>query len=243
MDKIVLQNRSGENSTEIPVIGYTTEPPLLWEQYDDYTLVQILPLSVWNTFYDRIDSAEADSYMRILTFDDGNLNKDMAVIQEILESDYTIEIHNRVQDLVTDEQMWQGLNFFMSAGCGLLAMIGAANIFSYTLGFIYQRKREFAQYLSIGVTPREIKKILWIEALIIAGKPMLLTLPLTALFMAVMIKASYMKISQFLSVAPVLPILIYIAAVFTFVGIAYYIGGKRLMRIDLGEILRNDAMS
>lgn len=239
-DKIRLRNRDGEKSAEVPVIGYTAVEPVLWEQYEDYTLVQILPLSVWNTISETVESVDADTRLRILAFDDTKLNEVMAEIQKMLEHQYTVEIHNRVQDLAADEQMWSGLYFFMSSGCVLLAVIGIANIFSHTLGFVCQRKREFAQYLSVGVTPKGIEKILWIEALAIAGKPILVTLPLTVLSMIFIIKASYMEINQFFPVAPVLPMLAYMAAIFLFVGLAYYLGGKRLLQSDLSEMLRND---
>lgn len=85
-----------------------------------------------------------------------------------------------------------------------------------------------------------MRGILWKEAALTAGKPIAATLPLTAAAMAAIIKASHMEIRQFLPVAPVLPILIYIAALFFFVGLAYYLGGRRLLRGDLSETLRND---
>lgn len=239
---VSLQNKSGEGLIEVPVIGYTAIEPALWEQYEDYAFVQILPLSFWNTFSDRMESVEADSYLRVLTFDDTDLKEDMAAITDLLGRHHRIEIRNRIQDLETDEQLWQGIYIFMSGGCILLAIIGIANIFSHTMGFVYQRKREFAQYLSIGATPKDMRGILWKEAALTAGKPIAATLPLTAAAMAAIIKASHMEIRQFLPVAPVLPILIYIAALFFFVGLAYYLGGRRLLRGDLSEALRNDTI-
>ena len=42
--------------------------------------------------------------------------------------------------------------------CVLLAVIGIGNVFSNTLGFVRQRKREFARYLSVGLTPEGMKR-------------------------------------------------------------------------------------
>ena len=53
------------------------------------------------------------------------------------------------------------------------------------LGFIQQRKREFVQYMSIGMTEANIRKMFSIEALVIAGRPLLITLPLTVVFVIV----------------------------------------------------------
>lgn len=83
------------------------------------------------------------------------------------------------------------------AFCFLLAVIGIANVFSNTLGFIRQRKREFARYISVGMTPKGMRKMFCIEALVIAGRPILITLPLTAVFVGFMITASYLNPQEF----------------------------------------------
>lgn len=239
-DVLTLQNRDGSPIAELPVISYTEKEPVLWEQYDNYSLVQVLPLSVWNTFSEKVADVEPDTVLRILNNDDTALDKEMAKAAEILAPYHTVEIHNRVRDLAEDNKKWQGLIAIMSAGCLLLAMIGIANIFTHTFGFLRQRKREFAQYLSVGVTPKGLRKILLIEALSIAGKPVLITLPLTIAADLLMIKASYLEISTFLPVAPVRPLLAYIAAIFFFVGLAYYLGGRRILNCNLSEALRTE---
>ena len=86
----------------------------------------------------------------------------------------------------------------IGAFCALLALIGIANVFSNTLGFVRQRKREFARYLSVGMTPAGMRKMFFVEALVIAGRPALITLPLTALFAGFMIQASYLDPAEFL---------------------------------------------
>ena len=124
----------------------------------------------------------------------------------------------------------------------MLAAIGAANVFSNTLGFVRQRKREFAQYMSIGLTPKGMWKILGIEALAVAGKPLLITLPCTVAFVQYALWASCLDPLVFWAQAPVVPILIFAAAVVLFVALAYYIGGRLLLQCDLSEVLRNDAL-
>ena len=81
-----------------------------------------------------------------------------------------------------------------------------------------------------------------IEAFVIAGKPLLVTLPLTVLFVQFAVTASYLDPMVFWAEAPILPISVFAAAIVFFVALAYYIGGKRLLRCDLNETLRNDAL-
>ena len=112
-------------------------------------------------------------------------------------------------------------------------------MFSNTLGFLRQRKREFAQYISIGMTPAGIRKIFCIEAAVIAGRPILITIPLTVAAVGVMIKASYLDPMEFIAKAPVLAFCLIMAG---FVALAYYLGGKKVMKCSLSEALRDDTL-
>lgn len=234
-----------EKTVEIPVLSYTQKAPALREEYDNYALVHFIPLTMWNKTLGDVCETESDSYIRILSNGTANLEDLNGLEQEIVQlisEQYDIESENRIQERLSNERLIQGMVMILGAFCVLLAMIGIANVFSNTLGFLRQRKREFARYMSIGMTPREIKKMFHIEAFVIAGKPLLITLPFTVLFVQFAVTASYLDPVVFWSEAPVLPILIFAAAIVFFVSLAYYIGGKRLLQCNLNETLRNDAL-
>ena len=234
-----------DKTVEIPVLSYTQTVPALREEYDDYALVHFIPLTMWNKTLGKVCEAESDSYIRILSNKTANLADLNALEQEIVRlvsEQYEIESENRVQERLSNDSLIQGMVMILGAFCVLLAVIGIANVFSNTLGFLRQRKREFAQYMSIGLTPQEMRKMFCIEAFVIAGKPLLITLPLTVLFVQFAVTASYLEPMVFWSEAPILPILIFAAAIVSFVALAYYIGGKRLLQCDLNETLRNDAL-
>lgn len=230
---------------EIPILCYTQTTPTLREEYDNNTLVHFVPLTMWNKTLGEACEAESDSYIRILSNKTANLADLNDLEQEIVRlvsEQYEIESENRMQERLSNDSLIQGMVMILGAFCVLLAFIGIANVFSNTLGFLRQRKREFAQYMSIGLTPQEMRKMFCIEAFVIAGKPLLITLPLTILFVQFAVTASYLDPMVFWSEAPILPVLIFAAAIVLFVALAYYIGGKRLMQCDLNETLRNDAL-
>ena len=234
-----------DKTVKIPVLSYTQKSPTLREEYDNYALVHFIPLAMWNKTLGEVFEAEADSYIRILSNGLANLTDLNSLEQEIVRfipKRYEIESENRVQERLSNDSLIQGMVMILGAFCVLLAVIGIANVFSNTLGFLRQRKREFAQYMSIGLTPQEMRKMFCIEAFVIAGKPLLITLPLTVLFVQFAVTASYLEPMVFWSEAPILPILIFAAAIVSFVALAYYIGGKRLLQCDLNETLRNDAL-
>lgn len=245
-NSIILQNAERtESAVEIPVLAYTQEVPVLREEYDNYSLVQFIPLSVWNQISTQIGNTEADTYIRILDEDRVNLtelNELQTKISQILQRDYMVEIENRIQEKITDDNMRNGAMLIWGAFCFLLAVIGIANVFSNTLGFIHQRKREFARYISVGMTPKSMRKMFCIEALVIASRPILITLPVTIVLVGFMITASYLNPQEFLLKVPIIPTVLFMIANFGFVALAYYIGGKRILKCNLLDALRNDSM-
>lgn len=241
----VLLYTEEETLVEVPVLSYTQDLPLLREEYENYSLVQFMPLSLWKGMADQWSGLQENTYIRLLGRQGIGLAECRELEQEVtglLEASYDVESENLIQERISNEEMIRGAEMILGAFCALLAMIGIANVFSNTLGFLRQRKREFAQYLSVGMTPENMKKMFFIEAIVIAGRPILITLPLTAAVVAGMIFASHLEPGVFIREAPILPILVFALLILAFVALAYYIGGKRILHCDLGEILKDDTM-
>lgn len=243
---ITLQNPEPASDTvTLPVLGCTQEPPVLREEYDNYALVQFLSLSTWKQIKDVIGNAEPDLSIRVLAEKDRTLTELNTIeteLTDILENTFTFEMENRIQEKTDNDTMLSGYKIMIGSLCALLALIGIANVFSNTLGFIRQRKREFARYMSIGMTPDRMRKMFCIEALVIAGRPILITLPVTGLSAGLMITASYLNPMEFLASAPIVPILLFLAAISGFVALAYYLGGRQILKCNLAEALQSDDM-
>ncbi len=242
----ILYGRGQEEKTlEIPVLAYVQELPVLREEYEDYALVHFVSLSMWKGMKESLGEAEPDSYVRILS--DGSksltdLNRLEKTALDYMRAEYEVQSENRIQEKMDNARMIQGMKVIMGGFCVLLALIGIANVFSNTLGFLRQRKREFAMYMSVGLTPSSMRKIFCIEAFVTAGRPILITLPLTAAFIQFAAAASFLEPEIFWREAPVVPVLVFAAVIAGFAALAYYIGGKRLLQCDLNEALRNDTM-
>ncbi|MCH5343776.1 MAG: ABC transporter permease [Acetatifactor sp.] len=245
---VLRQAGQEEITAEVPVLAYTREVPVLREAYgelDHYVLVHFLPVSVWREIEGQIGGTESDSYIRVLAEDGATLeelNELETMILGLISSKYETESENRIQEKLDNDEMIQGMMTILGGFCVLLAIIGLGNVFSNTLGFVQQRRREFARYLSVGLTPSGIRKMFCLEALVIAGRPVLITLPVTAVALGLMIRASYLEPTVFLREAPILPVAIFLLAIFGFVALAYYLGGRKLFRCDLSEVLRDDTL-
>ena len=119
----------------------------------------------------------------------------------------------------------------------ILTCIGLANIFASTLGQIHQRKREFARYFAVGLTPKGAAKILAWEAAIVALRPILLTIVINIPLMAWMLDAGGITAGDF--IAKRLPL---VPAILLFVALAYYLGGKKICDMNLVEAIKDDTL-
>lgn len=237
-----------EEEAELPVLTYTQEVPRLREEYatlDYYELVHFMPLSLWEKNKEQIAGAGEDTYIRVLCREGvtaWELNELQRQIDAVTAGRYRIESENRIRSYEENDQKLQGMMAVFGGFCVLLAVIGISNMFSNTLGFVRLRKREIARYLSVGMKPQEIRKMFGIEALVIAGRPVLLTLPVAALAVGAMLKASYVDPAEFLEEAPFRPIAVFFLAVWASVGFSYYLGWRGVRKINLTEVLRDDTM-
>ncbi len=235
-------------SVEIPVLSYTEKVPVLREEYatiDYYELVHFMPVSLWKEIKGQIGGSEEDTYICMLGRENvtaEELDALQGQVDSLIAGNYKTESENRIQEAEVNDKQIQGMMTIFGGFCVLLAMIGIGNVFSNTLGFVRQRKREFARYMSVGMTQGEIKKMFCVEALTIAGRPILITLPLAVVTVGYMLKISYVEVETFLAEAPFIPILIFMLAIWGIVAFAYYLGWRNIRKINLAEVLRDDTM-
>ena len=259
--KTTVLRCSGNESAaaEIPVLGYAEELPVMQEEYqtlDYYEMIHVLPASLWAGIEEQIGGTEEDTSIRVLAGDNaGNaytvipeeegptlerLNRLEAEVVQAVGEGFEIETENRVEDKNASDAANDAIRAILGGFCILLAVIGVGNVFSNTLSFTWQRRREAARYLSVGMTPGQLWKMFCVEALVLAGRPVLISIPLLLACSMLFMRAAYLDPALLLPRAPVLPILAFALAIFGFVGLAYYLGGRRLMRMNLAEALRDE---
>ncbi len=236
-------------TAELPILAYTQEVPRLREEYatlDYYELVHFLPLSLWEAYREQIaGTEEEDTYIRVLGREGvtvGELNDLQRKIDAVAAGRYQIESENRIRSYEENDTKMQGMMTIFGGFCVLLAVIGVSNMFSNTLGFVRQRKREIARYLSVGMKPQEIRKMFCIEAFVIVGKSVLFMLPVAVLVVGAMLRASFMDPAEFMAEAPFRPIITFVLAVWAAVGFSYYLGWRKVRGLNLTAVLRDDTM-
>ena len=245
-DTAVLYKYGQEEAVTVPVTAYACQTPVLREQFgveDPHELVHFLPASLWEKIGETLGETETDLTIRVLAEEGASMETLDSLEEEIngLLEGYETESENRLRAKLESDRAYDALMTLFGSFCALLALFGISSVFLNTLSFVRQRRREVARYLSVGMTPCSVGKMFFVEALVLAGRPALITLPLAALIVAWFLKTSYLDAGLFIRHAPVVPVLLFLTAIFAFVGLAYYLGARKLLRCSLTELLRDES--
>lgn len=229
-------------SEEVPVsiTAFTNSLPNIRESFEQYSLSLVIPQSLYHTFADKFSYSESYYNIHIISDDKDELIQEQ--IHALMQADDKYLLESRSVKENAETSMRTGLKIVIGCLSGLLACIGIANVFSATLGQIYQRKKEFARYLSIGLSPTGMKKILFAEALLICLRPVTFSFIINIPLVIWGLNMADISINEFIKQAPCIPIMIFTMFVLIFVGIAYYIGGRKICNSNLADILRDETM-
>ena len=237
-DKEILLNLEG---TTIPVTGFANELPVLRESLEQYSLSLVMSESYYDSLGFNLDADE--SFYTIKVEDRNQYDGIKEELQQLLlaHPDYAFE--GRIEEYENELEIQKGLRMLIYAFTGLLTCIGLANIFASTLGQIHQRKREFARYFAVGLIPKGAAKILIWEAAIVALRPIFFTIVINIPLMAIMLNAGGITAQEFVAKRlPLIPAIILFVAVIGFVGLAYYLGGKKICNMNLVDVIKDDTL-
>ena len=238
-DKEILLNLEG---TIIPVTDFAKELPVLRESLEQYALSLVMSESYYNSLGFNVDTDE--TFYTIKVEDENRYGVVKEELQKLLLAypDYVFE--GRIEEYENELEIQKGLRMLIYAFTGLLTCIGLANIFASTLGQIYQRKREFARYFAVGMSPKGAAKIMAWEAVIVALRPILFTVIINIPLMAIMLNAGGIEAQEFIAKRlPLVPAITLFVAVIGFVGLAYYFSGKKICNMNLVDVIKDDTLS
>ena len=83
----------------------------------------------------------------------------------------------------------------------------------------------------------------FVEALVITGRPILITFPLAVIFVMFTARAGFLNPMEVFREIPAAMIAGFYLAVFAFVFLAYYIGGRKVHTCNLVGSLSDDTMA
>lgn len=219
----------------VKVVAYSTRIPNLREEYNYYSLVQIMSHSSFDIVQQDFDVSE---YYKIIITPGGDFKKAANSLSHIISrKEYAYEIENRQEEEEYNKLARNGWNIVMGTLCLLFAIIGIANIFVNTLGDIHQRRRQYVRYTSIGLTHYQMIKMLLIEALLVCLKPIIIIIPIDLLFVLFANMAQY---DGFINVMPIKPVVTLAFVIVLSTGIAYWLLERRIFKADILDNIKNN---
>lgn len=183
------------------------------------------------------DSSQGISYPRI--------QKATADMKEILDKYYGSGDY-LISDLAEEQEMREKANSVMNKIViflsGLLALIGLSNVWSSISGNLRQRSREFAMLKSVGLSPAQLWRMLFLEGLTLGLKPLLYSLPFQIAILAAFLNINEVTAAEYLPYAPFAPVLGYTLLVLLAIIGAYFVSGKRIQRETIITALKDDTI-
>lgn len=225
--------------SSVRVAAATDTLPELKEEYPNYSLILVMPEYANSDITSFMDPS---SYYSIKANSDDRVTEVENAIKEQLGSETNYILENRLVKEQNNNSIRNAYKTVIGALAGLLACIGLANVFSNSLGHIYQRKKEFARYLSLGLSPKGVVKVLAIEAMVLGFRPILFGLIINIPLILYGVNASYIGLDEFIAQMPIGPITIFAAVIMASIGLCYYIGGRNICKSNLIKTLKEDIM-
>lgn len=223
----------------ITLSAYATELPVLREEFKQGALSLVTSESAYQQ--SGLDLPVGNTCFTIRVATGAHHNTVDAGLQKLLLDHPTYVLEGRLTAEEHEAQIQKGLRLVICMFAGLMACIGLANVFASTLGQLHQRKREFARYFSVGMTATGAAKVLIWEAVIVALRPILLTVLINIPLMAFLLDVGGIPAEEFVARRlPLVPALTFFAGIIGLVSLAYYLGGRKICKMELAETIKDD---
>lgn len=233
----------GNYTYDVEVACITEELPLIGEiRGKRYSLVQIMPMSQVENIAEHYTRGNIVQVNGVIEVTEPRMISSMSnKVGEICDSYFGSGDYEVLDEDEYFESMEIGNNMlgtifaFIS---GLLAVIGLSNAWSTVRGTLNARRREFAMLRSVGLPPKGITSMLWLEAVMLGLTPILCSFPLVLILQSVFLYINEITFLEWLPFAPIPTLLFYIAAVLLVILAAYTVGRRNLLKENIVEAIK-----
>lgn len=151
-----------------------------------------------------------------------------------------------LSDLAEREEMTQSsqkvMKLVITFLTAFLAVIGISNIWASISGNLRRRSQEFAMLKSVGLSPGQLRKLLFMEGLTLGLKPLLYSLPIQAASLAALLYITEISFTEYLPFAPLGILSGYTVLILLAVTGAYFAGGHRIQKENIIAAIRSDTI-
>ncbi|WP_049042668.1 ABC transporter permease [Clostridium sporogenes] len=122
----------------------------------------------------------------------------------------------------------------------MIGLIGIFNAFSTISNNLRLRKREFAMFRSVGLTPKGLNKMLILEGIFFAVTPIIISIPIVLFICWYMLRLTLITWAEFISVFPVGAVLTYTTLIIISIFLSYYFSSTCVKKSNVVEAIKNE---
>ncbi|GAA0748711.1 ABC transporter permease [Clostridium oceanicum] len=149
-------------------------------------------------------------------------------------------ISTLLEEKIHEELVHKATGISVFAIALMIGLIGIFNAFSTISNNLRLRKREFAIFRSVGLTPKGLNKMLLMEGLFFGVTPIIISIPIVFVICFCFLKLTLITGAEFMSVMPIGLILMYTLIIIGTIFLAYYISSKTVKKSNVVESMKNE---
>jgi putative ABC transport system permease protein len=138
------------------------------------------------------------------------------------------------------ELVQRAVAFAVFAVALMIGIIGIFNAFSTISNNIRLRRKEFAMLRSVGLTPKGLNKMLILEGLFFALKPIIIGIPVVLVICWSMLRLTLITWNEFIAVFQGKAISIYIILIFIAIFLSYWFSAKSVKQSNIVEAMKDE---
>lgn len=138
------------------------------------------------------------------------------------------------------ELVQSAVAFAVFAVALMIGIIGIFNAFSTISNNIRLRRKEFAMLRSVGLTPRGLNKMLILEGLFFALRPIIIGIPVVLAICWFMLRLTAITWNEFIAVFQGKAISIYIILMFIAIFLSYWFSAKSVKQSNIIEAMKDE---
>ncbi|OAA92518.1 ABC transporter permease YtrF precursor [Clostridium coskatii] len=124
----------------------------------------------------------------------------------------------------------------------MIGIIGIFNTFSTVSNNIRLHKKEFSMLRSVGVTPKGLNKMLTLEGLFFALKPIIIGIPVVFIICFYMLRLTSITWNEFIAVFPGTAISVCVMIIFMSIFMSYWISSKSIKQNNIIEAMKDEVV-
>jgi len=239
----------GEMTQTLNVIGVADKLPSdLFAIYAyDYTVTYVVPYESYYQIINKFESEDASNRayrieINILTNDNSKVEDILASANYILKENYTLDttfVTNYLELKKNESAVHKMLDTTVYIVVILLLTVGIFNAYSTIYNNTAARKSEFSVLRSVGMTNKQLKRLLILEARKFTILPISIGLISTLTIVSLLVSILEISILDHLPYFPYLPILGFVVVIVGTISVAYYSSYKKIVGGVIVENIRD----